>query len=143
MVWLVGLARVALVLIPLLVILPGCLSAAPQACQGEACDVPPTTPRFITRPPGVDFPPLPEEEALRSFRLEDCTGLSSGSDVPYDRVRQAVPNDFQLVEWTPGTARVAIFPHTCERAVLGEQIFASYQEPVSYTHLTLPTNREV
>jgi hypothetical protein len=122
------LARVALVLIPLLVILPGCLSAGPQACQGEACDAPPTTPRFITRPPGVDFPPLPEEEALRSIRLADCHGLVATLELPYDLVRATVPSEFELREIIPGTAVVLVLSLECQRAIFGQRIVETYRE---------------
>jgi hypothetical protein len=140
MVWLVGLARVALVLIPLLVILPGCLSAAPQACQGEACDAPPTTPRFITRSPGVDFPPLPEDPALRAFRLEECTGLSAAMDLPYQSVAAVVPPAFEPWERVPGTAAVVLLPLACRRAVFADHVLENYRE-VAILAGVFPKNR--
>ena len=82
--------------------------------------------------PGVPVPPDPLEEPLGRLEFDQETAVPAIEDLFHREPVSTVPLDFDLRRDT-GTSAFAV-----EQAGLRD-----IPEPVSYTHLTLPTNREV
>jgi hypothetical protein len=113
------LPRLVLVLL-IFPLLSGCVDRSGPSCAALECEETPP-PRFLTWPPGVDLPPIPEEEALRSLRWEDCSGYFGGVALPQDNVRPHVPLAFDL--FVVGTAAlVSVELLSCPRVVVNATV---------------------
>jgi hypothetical protein len=83
---------------------------------------------LITRDPGIDFPPIPVKETLRSVRSENCTGLSALVEVPAAFFDGHYPaGDFELAgTGTPMMAPLVIDAAYCKRVVISEHIIEDH-----------------
>lgn len=136
--------RLLIVLMLAVTALSACTTKpAPSAdCTGTSCptdsptDSPPPTsptpgdPEYVFWPEGVEFPPLPVNESLRSIRKEECVGFSGSIYVPIERFEGRIPDDFEaLPTFGQGThGSVVAFGLVCNRMTVGEDVFEGYSE---------------
>ena len=106
----------------------GCVSKNPTSCPEAGC------PEGTTNPdpgPGNTSGPTPnptDNETLRTWKWEGCTGLATVTQVPLAKAQAAVPKDFRVVGMAPDTATVNFFAVTCSRAANATKVIqgASY-----------------